>query len=56
MSKKTRPKLVFPVDITFEDGSILTVNSREEMKQAWKDNCRRKGGEEDEGESSGTRG
>ena len=54
--KKTRPKLVFPVDITFEDGSILTVNSREEMKQAWKDNCRRKGGEEDEGESGSTRG
>ena len=54
--KKIRPKLVFPVDITFEDGSILTVNSREEMKHAWKDNCRRKGGEDDEGESSGTRG
>ena len=54
--KKIRPKLVFPVDITFEDGSVLTVNSHEEMKQAWKDNCRRKGGDEDEGESGGTRG
>ena len=54
--KKSRPKLVFPVDITFEDGSVLTVNSHEEMKQAWKDNCRRKGGEEGEGECGGTRG
>ena len=44
--EKSRPQLVFPVDITFEDGSVLTVNSHEEMKQAWKDNCRRKGGEE----------
>ena len=44
--EKSRPQLVFPVDITFEDGSVLTVNSFEEMKQAWKDNCRRKGGEE----------
>jgi len=44
--EKSRPQLVFPVDIAFEDGSVLTVNSFEEMKQAWKDNCRRKGGEE----------
>ena len=54
--EKKKPELVFPADITFEDGSVLTVNSHEEMKQAWKDNCRRKGGEEDEGESDGTRG
>ena len=52
--EKKRPELVFPVDLTFEDGSVLTVNSHEEMKQAWKDNCRRKGGEE--GEGGGTRG
>ena len=54
--ERKKPELVFPVDITFEDGSVLTVNSHEEMKQAWKDNCRRKDGEEDEGESGGTRG
>jgi len=55
--KKTRPKLVFPVDLTFEDGSALTVNSYQEIKQAWRDNCRRQGGEEGEGgEEGGTRG
>ena len=52
--EKKRPELVFPIDITFEDGSVLTVNSHEEMKQAWKDNCKRKGGEE--GEGGDTRG
>ena len=52
--EKKRPELGFPVDLSVEDGSVLTVNSHEEMKQAWKDNCRRKGGEE--GEGGGTRG
>lgn len=51
--EKKRPELVFPIDITFQDGSVMTVNSREEMKQAWKDNCRRKGGEEEGGETRG---
>ena len=40
--KKKRPRVVFPVDLMFEDGSSLTVNSVEEMKQAWKDNCRKR--------------
>ena len=39
----------------FEDGSSLTVNSPEEMKQAWKENCKRDGDEESEGDE-GTRG
>ena len=39
----------------FEDGSSLTVNSPEEMKQAWKENCKRDGDEETEGDE-GTRG
>jgi len=35
----------------------LTVNSHQEIKQAWRDNCRRQGGEEGEGgEEGGTRG
>ena len=37
--EKKRPEVVFPVDLMFEDGSSLTVNSPEEMKQAWKENC-----------------
>ena len=53
--EKKRPEVVFPVDLMFEDGSSLTVNSPEEMKQAWKENCKRDGGEESEGDE-GTRG
>ena len=37
----------------FEDGSSLTVNSVQEMKQAWRDNCRKRGNDD---ESEGTRG
>ena len=55
--KKKRPRVVFPVDLIFEDGSSLTVNSVQEMKQAWRDNCRKRGNDdESEGESEGTRG
>ena len=55
--KKKRPRVVFPVDLMFEDGSSLTVNSVEEMKQAWKDNCRKRGNDDEgEGEGGGTRG
>ena len=55
--EKKRPQLNFPVDLQFEDGTVLTVNSKEEMRQAWKDNCRRKGGgDEGEGGSGGGRG
>ena len=53
--EKKRPEVVFPVDLMFEDGSSLTVNSQEEMKQAWKENCKRDGDEESEGDE-GTRG
>ena len=53
--EKKRPEVVFPVDLMFEDGSSLTVNSPEEMKQAWKENCKRDGDEESEG-NEGTRG
>ena len=53
--EKKRPEVVFPVDLIFEDGSSLTVNSPEEMKQAWKENCKRDGDEESEG-AEGTRG
>ena len=53
--EKKRPEVVFPVDLMFEDGSSLTVNSPEEMKQAWKENCKRGGDEESEGDE-GTRG
>ena len=53
--KKIRPRVVFPVDLMFEDGSSLAVNSVEEMKQAWRDNCRKRGND-DEGEGGGTRG
>ena len=53
--EKKRPEVVFPVDLMFEDGSSLTVNSPEEMKQAWKENCKRDGDEETEGDE-GTRG
>ena len=53
--EKKRPEVVFPVDLIFEDGSSLTVNSPEEMKQAWKENCKRDGDEESEGDD-GTRG
>ena len=53
--EKKRPEVVFPVDFMFEDGSSLTVNSPEEMKQAWKENCKRDGDEESEGDE-GTRG
>ena len=53
--EKKRPEVVFPVDLMFEDGSSLTVNSPEEMKQAWKENCKRDGDEESEGDG-GTRG
>ena len=53
--EKKRPEVVFPVDLIFEDGSSLTVNSPEEMKQAWKENCKRDGDEETEGDE-GTRG
>jgi len=51
--KKKRPRVVFPVDLIFEDGSSLTVNSVQEMKQAWRDNCRKRGNDD---ESEGTRG
>ena len=54
--RKKRPRVVFPVDLMFEDGSSLTVNSVQEMKQAWRDNCRKRGDDESEGESKGTRG
>ena len=53
--EKKRPEVVFPVDLMFEDGSSLTVNSPEEMKQAWKENCKRDGDGETEGDA-GTRG
>ena len=53
--EKKRPEVVFPVDLMFEDGSSLTVNSPEEMKQAWKENCKRDGDEESEADE-GTRG
>ena len=53
--EKKRPEVVFPVDLMFEDGSSLTVNSAQEMKQAWRDNCRKRGND-GEGESEGTRG
>ena len=53
--EKKRPEVVFPVDLIFEDGSSLTVNSPEEMKQAWKENCKRDGDEESEGDE-GPRG
>ena len=53
--EKKRPEVVFPVDLMFEDGSSLTVNSPEEMKQAWKENCKRDGDEESEGDE-GARG
>ena len=53
--EKKRPEVVFPVDLMFEDGSSLTVNSSEEMKQAWKENCKKDGDEESEGDE-GTRG
>ena len=53
--EKKRPEVVFPVDLMFEDGSSLTVNSPEEMKQAWKENCKRDVDEESEGDE-GTRG
>ena len=51
--RKIRPRVVFPVDLMFEDGSSLTVNSVQEMKQAWRDNCRKRGNDD---ESEGTRG
>ena len=51
--RKKRPRVVFPVDLMFEDGSSLTVNSVQEMKQAWRDNCRKRGNDD---ESEGTRG
>ena len=53
--EKKRPEVVFPVDLIFEDGSSLTVNSPEEMKQAWKENCKRDGDGETEGDD-GSRG
>ena len=54
---KKRPRVIFPVDLMFEDGSSLTVNSLQEMKQAWRDNCRKRGNDdEDEGGAEGTRG
>ena len=55
--RKKRPRVVFPVDLMFEDGFSLTVNSVQEMKQAWRDNCRKRGNDdESEGGSEGTRG
>ncbi len=33
---KKRPSIVFPVDITFKDGSQATINNRDEMKRAFK--------------------
>jgi hypothetical protein len=55
--RKKRPRVVFPVDLMFEDGSSLTVNSVQEMKQAWRDNCRKIGNDdESEGEIEGTHG
>ena len=55
--RKKRPRVVFPVDLMFEDGSSLTVNSVQEMKQAWRDNCRKRGNDdESEGGSEGSRG
>jgi len=55
--RKKRPRVVFPVDLMFEDGSSLSVNSVQEMKQAWRDNCRKRGNDdESEGGSEGTRG
>ena len=55
-AKRKRPRVVFPVDLMFEDGSSLTVNSVEEMKQAWKDNCRKRGNDDEgEGEAGNSR-
>ena len=48
-----RLRVVFPVDLMFEDGSSLTVNSVQEMKQAWRDNCRKRA---NDNESEGARG
>jgi hypothetical protein len=54
--RKKRPRVVFPVDLMFEDGSSLTVNSVQEMKQAWRNNCRKRGNDdESEGGSEGSR-
>ena len=52
---KKRPRVIFPVDLMFEDGSSITVNSVQEMKQAWRDNCRKRENDND-GEAEGTRG
>ena len=50
-------KAAYAVDLMFEDGSSLTVNSVQEMKQAWRDNCRKRGNDDEgEGEGEGTRG
>ena len=55
--RKKRPRVIFPVDLMFEDGSSLAVNSVEEMKQAWRDNCRKRGNDDEgEGEGGETRG
>ena len=55
--RKKRPRVIFPVDLMFEDGSSLTVNSVQEMKQAWRDNCRKRGNDDgSEGGSEGARG
>jgi hypothetical protein len=42
--ERKKPELNFPADIQFEDGTVLTVNSKEEMRNAWKENCRTRGG------------
>ena len=55
--ERKRPEVVFPVDLVFEDGSTVTVNSHEEIKQAMKDNCGRGSGDNDgTDEEGGTRG
>ena len=55
--KKKRPQLNFPADIQFEDGTVLTVNSKEEMRDAWRENCRTRGGDNEGRSWSGnTRG
>ena len=40
----------------FEDGSTVTVNSHEEIKQAMKDNCGRGSDNDGTDEEGGTRG
>jgi hypothetical protein len=40
------PVLKFPVQIEFADGRILTINSVEELRKAYEENCRKKKNDE----------